>query len=74
MVSINFRADEDVRDEIRGAVVKVQRDRPSFSRDALLRLGAELALQQLRIEHNGGKPFRRVTRPLTAGKRPEAND
>lgn len=71
VVSINFRAEACVRDEIRGAVVVIQRARPSFSRDELLRLGAELALQQLREVYNGGRQFRRVTKHLTAGKRPD---
>lgn len=72
MVSISFRADPSVRDEIRGAVATIQRTDPTFSRDELLRMGARLALEALSRRHNEGKPFRRRTSALTAGKRPDA--
>lgn len=71
-VSINFRADSVVRDEVRGAVRVVQRLDPSFSRDELLRQGTELMLEALRQLHNDGNRFRLLKRPLRTGKRPES--
>ncbi len=72
MATISFRGGDDLRDEIRGAVVTVQKTKPRFSKDELLKLGARLALQQLAAEHNDGKPFKKLRTPLTAGKRPDA--
>ncbi len=70
-VSINFRAEENLRDEIRGAVVAVQREDPTFSRDAMMKMGARLALQELQKQYNKGRPFRKKRQRLTAGKRPD---
>jgi hypothetical protein len=69
-VSINFRAEKDLRDEIRGAVIAVQRVNPNFSRDAMMKMGARLALKALEKRYNAGERFRRKRQPLTAGKRP----
>ena len=70
-VSINFRAEADLRDEIRGAVIAVQRTHPNFSRDAMMKRGARLVLMELERKHNDGKRFRKKRQPLTAGKRPD---
>ncbi len=72
VVSISFRAEPCVRDEIRGAVATIQRTDPTFSRDQLLRMGARLVLDVLAKRHNDGKAFRKRTSALAPGKRPDA--
>lgn len=71
MASINFRAPDALLFEIRGAVKAVGQKDAGFSRDRLLREGAELRLEQLRATHNNGEPFEPITKPLRAGRRPK---
>lgn len=66
--AISFRAESNLIDEARGAVIAIQENDPSFSRDRLCARGLELAIVEARQLHNGGLPFEACA-ALKAGRR-----
>lgn len=72
VATLSFRADPDLVDEAKGAVVAIEAIDPTFSRERLLRRGLVLALIELRQMHNGGKRFEPVSGKLRTGQRRRA--